>query len=115
MVQVGDRSQYGREEVWALPSPRGGDCEDLALLKKKLLIEAGLPADRLRIATVLDRRRNAHAGLVLRTEAGDYVLDSLTDRVLPWEKTGLSFLRIQSQASPTGWAMVLAGGIFRKS
>jgi predicted transglutaminase-like cysteine proteinase len=37
--QIEDQRQYGKAEYWALPSSRGGDCEDLVLLKKKKLIQ----------------------------------------------------------------------------
>lgn len=113
--EVSDRRQYGREDVWALPTAKGGDCEDFALAKKKTLIEAGLPPASLLIATVLDRRRNPHAVLVLRTATGDYVLDNLTGRILPWQKTGYSFLRMQNPAAPRLWDAILAGGIFARS
>ena len=32
--QIADQSQYRVSERWALPTRRGGDCEDFALLKK---------------------------------------------------------------------------------
>ncbi len=112
---ISDRRQYGREDVWALPTSTGGDCEDFALAKKKRLIEAGLPPASLLIATVLDRHREPHAVLVLRTGSGDYVLDNLTSRVLPWQKTGYSFLRMQNPDAPRNWDAILAGGIFAQS
>ncbi|MFY0690717.1 MAG: transglutaminase-like cysteine peptidase [Paracoccaceae bacterium] len=108
---IADSRQYRKEEVWALPTRRGGDCEDFALLKKRLLIQAGIPPERLLVATVLDRRRNSHAVLVLRTETGDYVLDNLTNRMLHWKKTRYTFLRMQDPKSPNLWVAVLAGGI----
>lgn len=110
--QISDRTQYGREEVWALPTKRGGDCEDLALLKKLRLIEAGVPPETLLIATALDRRRAPHAVLIVRTTAGDYVLDILTDRIKPWRATGYSFLRMQNPTRPHKWDAIFAGGIF---
>lgn len=113
--EVSDRRQYGREDVWALPTATGGDCEDFALAKKKRLIEAGLPPASLLIATALDRKRNPHAVLVLRTGAGDYVLDNLTGRVLPWRETGYSFLMMQNPEAPRLWDAILAGGIFAQS
>ena len=64
---VSDLRQYGDEEVWALPTSLGGDCEDIALLKKRELIKRGIAPERLLIATVLDRNRGSHAVLVLRT------------------------------------------------
>lgn len=109
--QIPDQSQYGRPDHWALPTARGGDCEDFALLKKKLLVQAGVNPRRLLIATVLDRDRNAHAVLVLRTEEGDFVLDNLDDRILHWQSTGYTFLRMQNPDNPTRWTAVIAGGI----
>lgn len=112
--QINDIDQYRREEVWTLPTARGGDCEDLALLKKAELIRHGISPDRLLLATVLDKRRGSHAVLVLRTDKGDYVLDSLTSRVLHWSKTGYSFIRMQDPRAPERWNSVFAGGIFRR-
>ena len=108
--EISDQAQYGRSEHWALPTARGGDCEDFALLKKRELIARGLPANRLLIASVFDRRRNSHAVLVLRTDRGDLVLDNLTDRIVGWRETGYTFLRIQSPSDPRRWMAVLAGG-----
>ncbi len=109
---VSDRAQYGVEERWTLPTQRGGDCEDVVLLKKKALVSQGVAPDRLLIATVLDRNRGSHAVLVLRTAAGDYVLDSLVGTIKPWRATGYSFLKMQDPASPSRWNAIFAGGIF---
>lgn len=109
---LSDRAQYGVDERWTLPSPRGGDCEDVVLLKKKALVSQGVAPDRLLIATVLDRTRSSHAVLVLRTAAGDYVLDSLVSTIKPWRATGYSFLKMQDPSSPSRWNAIFAGGIF---
>lgn len=111
--EITDTRQYRRPEYWALPTARGGDCEDFALLKKRELMARGVPGDKLLIATVLDRKRRSHAVLVLRTARGDYVLDNLTSRIKPWQQTGYSFLRMQDPRSPDRWIAVLAGGIFK--
>ncbi|MCB2129397.1 MAG: transglutaminase-like cysteine peptidase [Rhodobacteraceae bacterium] len=110
--QLSDYAQYGRNEYWELPTQRGGDCEDLALLKKFRLISAGVPADRLLMATVLDRQQRPHAVLVVRSQDGDFVLDSAGDRILNWRDTGYSFLRMQRPDAPSRWNAVLAGGLF---
>lgn len=110
--QVSDQVQYSRMDHWALPTSRGGDCEDFALLKKQMLIEKGVAPERLSIATVLDRKRNPHAVLVLRAADGDLVLDNLNNLMLRWDRTGYSFLKAQDAASPTGWRLVMKGGIF---
>jgi predicted transglutaminase-like cysteine proteinase len=109
--QVSDLQQYGREDVWALPTALGGDCEDIALLKKLELIQAGLPPERLLLATVLDRNRQGHAVLVLRTDQGYYVLDNLTNEMRQWVHTGYTFMRMQNPDAPSTWVSVLAGGI----
>lgn len=107
---IDDQSQYRTTEYWTLPSARGGDCEDFALLKKRDLIQAGIAPNRLLIATVLDRRRGGHAVLVFRTDTGDVVLDNLTNRILPWTKTKYTFLRMQDPKSPNRWVGVFEGG-----
>ena len=109
---VSDRTQYGTEEYWTLPSARGGDCEDVVLAKKKALMAAGVSPDRLLIATVLDRNRGSHAVLVVRTASADYVLDSLTSSIKPWRATGYSFLKMQDPERPSRWNAIFSGGIF---
>lgn len=108
---ISDMQQYRVAERWALPTARGGDCEDYAIYKKLELIKAGFPPEQLLIATVLDRKRQSHAVLVLRTGTQDLVLDNLTSRIVPWNKTGYTFLRMQDPRQPTRWVSVLAGGI----
>ncbi len=109
--QITDQRQYARAEHWALPTRRGGDCEDFALLKKYRLIRAGVPAERLLIATVLDRKMRGHAVLVVRTHRGDMVLDNLTSRIVGWEKTGYTFMKMQNPKRPGTWDAILAGGL----
>lgn len=105
-----DAAQWGRPEVWSLPTPAGGDCEDYVLWKKRALIAAGIAPARLLIATVMGPDRVSHAVLVLRAEGGDYVLDNLTDDVLRWDRTGYAFLRVQDPEAPTRWRVSFAGG-----
>jgi predicted transglutaminase-like cysteine proteinase len=103
---VTDLSQYRTAERWALPTSRGGDCEDFALLKKRDLIRAGVDPSKLLIATVLDAQRNSHAVLVYRSAAGDLVLDNLTNQIKPWSATQYLFLRMQNPRKPSGWVGV---------
>lgn len=39
---ISDFDQYAEEDVWALPTKVGGDCEDFALACRKLVRAAGL-------------------------------------------------------------------------
>ena len=43
----------------------------------------------------------------------DLVLDNLKNSILPWRKTGYSFLSMQNPSAPHKWDAVLAGGVFR--
>jgi predicted transglutaminase-like cysteine proteinase len=106
---ISDSAQYGAQEVWTLPSRRGGDCEDYALLKKHELINRGLPAQRLLLATVFGKRTGSHTVLILRLDEGDYVLDNMTDEIKSWTKTKYTFLRIQDPESPDRWRNVVVG------
>lgn len=110
--EISDQLQYGQPEVWALPTGRGGDCEDFALIKKRELIRLGVAPFRLLIATGLDRNRNSHAVLIVRTNRGDYVLDNLTNKMKRWDASGISFFRMQDPNTMTGWTLVARGGIF---
>ena len=112
---VSDMQQYRIAERWAMPTKRGGDCEDYAIYKKHELIRAGFPPEQLLIATVLDRKRQSHAVLVVRTGGQDIVLDNLTDRIVSWQKTGYTFLRMQDPQQPHRWRSGLAGGVFSGS
>ena len=112
--QVSDQSQYRKAELWALPTARGGDCEDFALLKKRELMRLGVAPDRLLIATALTARREPHAVLILRTNGGDLVLDNRTSQIKRWNQTGYSFLRMQNPEAPARWQLVMSGGIFAK-
>lgn len=112
---ISDQQQYRIAERWSLPTQRGGDCEDYALYKKQALIKAGFPPEQLLIAAVLDRKRQSHAVLVVRTGTQDLVLDNLHNRILPWQKTGYTFLRIQDPSHPSRWVSVFAGGMLPAS
>lgn len=104
-----DRDNYGMAENWTLPAGNRGDCEDYALLKKKLLIERGVPADKLLLAVVVNNGLEPHVVLLFRGEDADYLLDNMTDAVLPWRLSGYTVVKMQSAADQTAWSAVLLG------
>lgn len=108
--EISDQQQYGQKEYWAPLTKRGGDCEDFALTKKYNLIHYGVPPESLVISTVLDKRRNAHAVLILLTRQGDYVLDNLTNQMKLWNRTGYFYLRMQNPEAPHLWENVFLKG-----
>jgi predicted transglutaminase-like cysteine proteinase len=74
-----DEEIYGVEERWTLPSS-AGDCEDYALLKRKLLMDNGFSPSNLLVTVVLQASGAGHAVLTVRTDRGDFVLDNLRNK-----------------------------------
>jgi predicted transglutaminase-like cysteine proteinase len=112
ITEVSDLEQYGREDVWTLPVSGKGDCEDFALLKRKLLTDRGWPASALLVTAVQTAEGEPHAVLVARTNQGDYALDNKRNDIRPVEATGYVILSQQSQTSPGTW---IAGGTGAKA
>jgi predicted transglutaminase-like cysteine proteinase len=98
--EVSDLEQYGRDDVWTLPASGKGDCEDFALLKRKMLIEHGWPSSALSITVGATAQGEAHAVLMVSTAQGHYVLDNLTSSILSPERTGHVF---HARQSGRGW------------
>lgn len=101
-----DLSQFGKEDYWFVPDLDGdayGDCEDYALLKRRLLIENGFDASALSIAIAETRRGEVHAVLVLTTDTGDFILDNLRHDMRPWHRVKYSWISRQSASDPLLW------------
>ena len=85
-----DERNWDRADFWAVPEQffaRGGDCEDYAIAKYVSLRSLGIPAERLRVVVVYDRKiREDHAVLVITAPDGIKVLDSNRKRVIDWEE-----------------------------
>jgi len=97
-----DLELYGVTEHWTLPVDRG-DCEDYALLKRRLLIARGWPTGSVLMTVVRDEKGEGHAVLTARTSIGDFVLDNKVEDVKLWSRTGYRFVMRQSYISPTAW------------
>lgn len=113
MAQRSDREVYGVEEKWSLPLEdglRAGDCEDFALEKRHALIAAGFPRSALNLAVAITPQGIAHTVLIVSSDRGDFVLDSLTPWILPWSKTGYQWRQRQVAGQSMRWAMVEAPG-----
>ncbi|WP_377354234.1 transglutaminase-like cysteine peptidase [Phenylobacterium conjunctum] len=109
MAQRSDLEVYGTEEKWALPLEdglRAGDCEDFALEKRHALIAAGIPRSALNLAVAITPQGVAHTVLIVSSDRGDFVLDSLTPWILPWSKTGYQWRQRQVAGQSMRWAMV---------
>ncbi len=99
---VTDMELYGVEEYWTLPVTKG-DCEDYALLKRRLLAQRGWPTSSLLITVVKDEKGAGHAVLTARTSQGDFVLDNKVATVKLWHRTGYEFIMRQSYLNPRVW------------
>jgi predicted transglutaminase-like cysteine proteinase len=97
-----DSEIYGISEYWTLPGARG-DCEDYALLKRKLLMQRGWPSSALLLTVVRDEKGEGHAVLTARTAQGDFILDNKVDDVKLWNKSGYEFVMRQSYIDPRVW------------
>ena len=97
-----DQEIYGVEERWAYPTT-AGDCEDYALLKRRMLMQAGFPASDLLMTVVLQPNGEGHAVLTVRTDRGDFILDNMRNRVLLWSQTEYKYLKRQDEANSGRW------------
>lgn len=97
-----DMEVYGETERWTIPTTKG-DCEDYALLKRKILIGRGWPVSALLMTVVRDEKGEGHAVLTARTAQGDYVLDNKTDDIRLWRKTPYTYIMRQSYIDPNVW------------
>ena len=97
-----DMEIYGETEHWAIPTTRG-DCEDYALLKRKLLIERGWPASALLMTVVRDEKGEGHAILTARVAQGDFILDNKNDEIRIWHKVRYAYVMRQSYIDPRVW------------
>jgi predicted transglutaminase-like cysteine proteinase len=98
-----DIDHWGVVERWNYPDDGYGDCEDYALQKRKLLMQAGWPREALLMTVVRDQNGNGHAVLTVKSDRGEYILDNQTNDILPWEDTGYRFVKRQSQFDPNVW------------
>ncbi len=102
---ITDMDQWGVEERWSIPVNKG-DCEDYVLLKRKQLIEIGVPVSNVLITVVRQRNGAGHAVLTVRTDRGDFILDNLEPQILAWNKTSYRYLKRQSDKDASQWISV---------
>jgi len=101
-----DMQHWGVEDHWDLAEDGYGDCEDYQLLKRKLLVDAGVPRRAMLMTVAWDSDHQGHALLMVRTNVGDLMLDNERDDILFWRDTGYAFVKRESQFT-TGWVAIL--------
>jgi predicted transglutaminase-like cysteine proteinase len=98
-----DMDHWGVVEKWSIPTDGYGDCEDYALLKRKMLIDAGWPREALLMTVVRDKQGEGHAVLTVKTDRGEFILDNENENVVAWTETGYRYVKRQSQSDPDVW------------
>ena len=106
--QVSDDRLYGVEDFWQRPegSRARGDCEDYVLAKRAALIAEGVPAEALSIAIVETRWGESHAVLLLASDRGEFILDSLSPWVTRWDRVDYAWRERQLPGRPFDWVQV---------
>jgi predicted transglutaminase-like cysteine proteinase len=89
-------------DIWTI-APRAGDCDDYAVTKRAELLKKGWSSRALLLAKVVAPSGEDHLVLVARTRLGDFVLDNLSQRVLPAAQTNLRWVGLQSASNPHIW------------
>ena len=82
-----DIEAYGKSDYWASPNEflrLSGDCEDYCIIKYFALQQLGFEMKNMRIVVVKDGIRNiGHAVLAVYINDSVYILDNLSNMVLP--------------------------------
>lgn len=100
-----DRRHWGRPNKWTFAEDGRGDCKDYVLVKRRMLIQSGLPREALLI-TIVWADNVGHAVLIVRTNKGDYVLDNLSSKVVLWNQTAYDYVMRQTQSDPNAWVYI---------
>lgn len=95
-----DLEWRGVEDVWSYPVLGCGDCEDVALEKRRRLVGAGLPRAAFTLAIGYPRSApSPHVVLLAETDQGTWALDQRADVLTCWDAAGLNY---ESRERPDG-------------
>jgi predicted transglutaminase-like cysteine proteinase len=98
-----DKDHWGIEDIWDFAEDGYGDCEDYQLVKRKRLVEAGFSRRALRMTVVIDEEGAGHAVMMVRTTRGDFILDNKLNAILPWHRTGYTYIKREGDED-SAWA-----------
>jgi predicted transglutaminase-like cysteine proteinase len=103
---ISDMAHWKRIDRWDYPMDGKGDCEDYALMKRKMAIDAGVPSKALLMAVVINKQNpEGHAILLAKTMKGYLALDNRADKLLNADALSQQYavVKIQSQQDPNIW------------
>jgi predicted transglutaminase-like cysteine proteinase len=101
-----DMDHYGMIQWWRYPDDGAGACHSYALLKRRMLMQAGWPRQALLMTIVHETDGDGHAVITVATDHGDYILDNLTNKILLWSQTPYTYYKRQSQEDPNAWVLI---------
>jgi predicted transglutaminase-like cysteine proteinase len=107
ITPVTDKDLYQVAEHWTYPDNGYGDCEDIALAKRRDLIARGWAPSTLLMAVVRQPNGEGHAVLMVRTDRGDLILDNQDSMIRVWTDSPYHFLKRQSQANSAQWVDIV--------
>ena len=101
-----DMDHWGVVEKWSYPDDGYGDCEDYALLKRRMLMEAGWPREALLMTVVREKNGNGHAVLTVKTDKGEFILDNQEEQhpALVGDELPLREAAVAVRSQPLGLA-----------
>jgi predicted transglutaminase-like cysteine proteinase len=94
---------YGVIQWWRYPDDGAGACHSYALLKRRMLMQAGWPRSALLMTVVREANGEGHAVLTVKTNKGEFILDNLSQNILLWSETPYHYIKRQSQTDPNVW------------
>lgn len=107
---VSDREHFGALDYWALPRDGMGDCEDIALEKRRLL-RITYSSKAMRMAHLMeDGSAESHAVLIVTTERGDFALDNNYGEPMRLSELGLRTVAIENNGQWYGFSHIDRGG-----
>jgi predicted transglutaminase-like cysteine proteinase len=98
-----DMDHYGTIQWWRYPDDGAGACHSYALLKRRMLMQAGWPRTALLMTIVREANGEGHAVLTVKINRGEFILDNLNDKILLWSETPYQYYKRQSQSDPNAW------------
>jgi len=103
-----DSYTFGKSDFWEFPFVYG-DCEDIALKKRRELVRLGWPRENLLLALVGLPQGGLHMVLVVVTDRGELVLDNLHRQVTVAARLDYRWLSRQSRRDESAWVTVAGG------
>lgn len=92
--------------AWEYASSGYGDCNTYALEKRRELIARGWPVTALLLASAITETGEGHLVLIVRTSAGDLVLDNRLPQVVDWSRLPYHWVSRQSTQRLTIWVSI---------